>query len=106
MTVTASTKRDARVAGILYLMNGAPAPFSLLYIPSVFTTADRCGRPSSCFRLGIAAELLSATLFIFVGQAMYRLFKGVNERLAQLLLALALISVPISFANELNRIGP
>ena len=28
------------------------------------------------FRLGIAAELLSATLFIFVGLAMFNLFKG------------------------------
>ena len=54
--------------------------------------ADRAGRrdgdgrsrlrhSETLLRLGVAGELLNATLLIFAVLALYRLFKGVNERL-------------------------
>ncbi len=57
------------------------------------------------FRIGIVAELISATIFIFMGLAFYHLLKGVNKKHALLMLTLVLLSVPISFLNELNRVA-
>lgn len=107
-----SNKTAARVAGLLYLLNSACAPFSLLYIPSTFivagdasATASKIRASQLLFRSGIAVELVSAILFIFVGLALYRLLKVVNEKHAVLMLILVSISVPMSFLVELNRIA-
>jgi hypothetical protein len=107
-----SRKHDARVAGWWYLISGFSAPYSLIYLPGIFmvmpdatATADKIRHAEPLFRFGITAELMSATLFIFVGFAMYRLFKDVNRHLATLLLTLLLLFVPISYVNELNRIA-
>lgn len=87
-------------------------PFSLLYIPSNFivagdasATASKIRASQLLFRSGIVDELISVTLFIFVGLALYHLLKGVNKKHALLMLILVLLSVPISFLNELNRIA-
>ncbi len=107
-----STKKAARVAGLIYFLAGLPAPFSLLYIPSVFmvtgdatATANKIRTSELLFRIGIVAELISATIFIFMGLAFYHLLKGVNKKHALLMLTLVLISVPISYLNELNRVA-
>ena len=107
-----STKKAARVAGLLYLLNVLPAPFSLLYIPSAFivrgdasATANKIRASELLFRTGIVAELISATIFIFMGLAIYHLLKGVNKNHALLMLILVLLSVPISILNELNRVA-
>ena len=107
-----STKKAARVAGLLYFFSSLPAPFSLLYIPSAFmvmgdasATANKIRKSELLFRTGIVAELISATIFIFMGLAFYHLFKGVNKKHALLMLTLVLVSVPISFINELNRVA-
>jgi len=106
-----SIKKAARLAGSLYVLSSLPAPFSLLYIPSVFmvmgdatATANKLRASQSLFRFGIVAELISATLFIFMGLALYDLLKGINKQHALLMLTLILISVPISYGNELNRV--
>jgi hypothetical protein len=109
------TKKAARVAGLLYLLSGLPAPFSLLYIPSAFMvmgvvtaatdTANKIRASELLFRTGIVAELFGATVFVFMGLALYHLLKGVNKKHALLMLILVLLSVPISFLNELNRIA-
>jgi Domain of unknown function (DUF4386) len=107
-----STKKEARIAGLLYLLCGIPAPFSLIYIPSALivpgdasATANRIRASELLFRLGIVGELISATIFIFVGLALYHLLKGVNRKHALVMLVLVLVSVPISYLNELNRIA-
>ena len=107
-----SNKAAARRAGFLYLLNGALAPFSLLYIASTFivagdasATANKIRASQLLFRSGIAAELISATIFIFVGLAFYYLLKEVNRKHALMLLTLVLVSVPISYCNELIRVA-
>ncbi len=106
------TKKAARSAGLLYFLSSLPAPFSLLYIPSSFmvmgdatATANKIRASESLFRLGIVAELISATIFIFMGLAFYDLLKEINKKHALLMLTLVLISVPISYLNELNRVA-
>ena len=53
----------------------------------------------------MVCELVNAVMFVFVVRALYRLFRGVDERQASLMLTLFLPSVPISFLNVLNEIA-
>jgi len=105
-----STRKTARRAGLLYLLMSIPASLSLIYIPSVLVvsgdaaaTASKIKASELLFRFGIAGNLLGQTIFVFVGLALYDLFKGVNRRLSLVMLVLVLVSVPISFLNELNQ---
>jgi uncharacterized protein DUF4386 len=108
-----STKRQARVAGLLYVLACLTAPFSLVYVPlhlvvpgDAAATAHHVRASATLLRLGIANELFVSTAFIFAVLALYRLFKGVNERHAALMVILILISIPISLLNVLNEIAP
>ncbi len=105
-----STKRAARVAGLLYLLTSIPGVFSIIYIPSHFivhgnsaATAGKIVSSELVFRLGILSELIGFTGFIFVVRALYRLFQGVNKAQASLMVTLMLVSIPISLANLLNE---
>ena len=107
-----STKKAARFAGLLYLLMSIPAPLTLIYIPSTLivsgdaaATASKIRASEWLFRLDIAGNLLGQTIFIFVGLALFELFRGVNRRLALVMLILVLVSVPIGFVNELNQIA-
>jgi hypothetical protein len=107
-----SIKKTARVAGLLYLLAGIPAPFILIYIPrklivpgNATATAHNILASELLFRIGIAGELFIAAFFLFVPLALYRLLKGVNKGHASLMVTLFAISVPISFVNALNSIA-
>lgn len=107
-----SIRHTARAAGLLYLLAGITAPFGLIYVPRTLivpgdatATADHVRASATLLRLGIASELISATMFVFVVLALYRLLRGVNEKHAVAMLTLLLVSVPISFLNVLNEIA-
>jgi hypothetical protein len=107
-----SIKRQARFAGLLYFVSGIPAPFGLLYVPGKLVvpgdptaTADHIRASETLLRCGIAAELVSATMFVFVTLALYRLFKGFDQGHARAMVILYALSVPISFLNVLNYIA-
>ena len=105
-----SIKKNARVAGLIYLSLALTAPFCLIYLPRTLivrgnatATADNIIARESLFRLGIVAELVAASTFIFVVLALYRLLKEVNRNHAALMVILGLVSVPIGFLNVLNN---
>lgn len=107
-----SNKKTARLAGLLYLLSSLPAPFGLIYVPSKLVvhgdaaaTADRIRTSEPLLRSGIAAELLSGTVFIFAVLVLYRLFKPVSEKHALAMMVLILLSMPISFFNVLNEVA-
>jgi hypothetical protein len=63
-----STKKTARVAGLLYLLASIPGAFCLIYVPSHFivsgdavATASKIVASEFVFRLGIVSELASFT---------------------------------------------
>ena len=96
----------------MYLLASLPAPFALIYVPSSLivsgdatATANHIRASENLFRLGIATELFGFIMFIFVVLALYRLFKGVNEKQALAMAILLLISLPISLVNALNDIA-
>ena len=107
-----STKKNARVAGLLYLTLLA-APLRLIYIPAVLfvegnakATADNIAAHETLFRLGMLTELFTGAMAIFLTLALYRLFKGVNEGLARLVVILgSLMVTPIYFVNTLNDVA-
>ncbi len=107
-----STKKAARVAGLLYVLACIPAPFSLIYVPNTLivpgnatATANKILASETMFRLGMAGEVITAIAFIFAVLALYRLFKGVNKRYASLMVTLFVISIPISCLNVLNEVA-
>jgi hypothetical protein len=107
-----STKNPGRFAGLLYLLVSIPGAFALVYVPSKLivggnatATANGIAASETLFRLGIAVELISQALFIFVALALYDLLKGVNQRHASLMVILIVVSIPIAFLNELNAIA-
>jgi hypothetical protein len=107
-----STKKTARLAGLLYVLVSIPGAFGLLYLPSHFVvsgdataTANKIVASEFVFRLCIVAELTGFIGFIFVVRALYRLLCGVNKTHASLMLTLMLVSIPISLLNVLNEIA-
>src|SRR2546428_7340472 len=107
-----SIKKQARFAGMLYLLASIPVPFGLIYVPSKLIvsgdatgTANHIRASETLFRLGIASELFGFIMFIFVVLALYRLFKRVSEKHALAMAILLLVSIPISLLNVLNDIA-
>ena len=105
-------KRQARIAGLLYLLASIPAVFSWVYVPTKLivtgdatATANRIRASETLFRLSIGSELIGLILFIFVVLALYRLFSPVNEKHALAMATLLLMSLPISFVSVVNEIA-
>lgn len=104
------TVKAARVAGAVYLLLVLTAPLRLMYIPSTLfvrgnatATANNIAAHETLFRLGILADLLTGTIALFVVLALYRLFKGVDQNHATLMVILGgLMVAPIYFLNTLN----
>src|SRR4051812_41910948 len=107
-----SLKRQSRFGALLYFVNALPAPFALLYVPSVLivrgnaaATANNVRNSEALLRLGMAGELFCATIVIFAMIAFYQLFKGVSQKHAMAMMILMLISVPVSYLNVLNDLA-
>jgi Domain of unknown function (DUF4386) len=106
------TNRTARIVGLLYVLMGLPAPFSLIYIPRTLivpgnatATASKILSHEMLFRAGIVTGLASAVGFIVLVIALYRLLSSVNRTHAALMVVLVAVSVAIGFLNEVNNIA-
>lgn len=109
--MTARTK-NARIAGLLYLALALVGPVRLIVIPNMLlgsgnaaVTAHNIATHAFLFRAGIFADLVTATLDIFVALALYRLLAEVDRPLAIAMVILGLMSTPIYFLNALNDFG-
>jgi hypothetical protein len=94
-----SPKRLARIAGLLYLIVGIFGGFALAYVtPKVYepgdaaATAGRVLANSGLLRVGIVADLLQATVFLFLGMTLYLLLKHVNQNAASAMVILVAIA--------------
>jgi hypothetical protein len=107
-----ATRRTARLAGLLYLVSSIPAPFALLYVPGKLfvegnpaATGERLRSLEGLLRGGLAAELFSSIVFIFMALTLYRLFRPVSASSSLAMLVLILISFPITFGNVLLELA-
>jgi Domain of unknown function (DUF4386) len=105
-------KNPGRFAGLLYVLVSIPGAFALLYVPNKLivhgnaaATAQNIAASETLFRFGIAAQLISQILFMWVALALYDLLKGVNRRHAAVMLTLIVLSIPIALLNEVNSIA-
>jgi hypothetical protein len=105
-------KRTARLAGLLLLLGGITTPFSLLYLPKKLivagdatATANNVRAFETVLRIAITCDLVGVILFTLAVLSLYRLFKDVDNRLALYMIVLWIVTVPITFINELNRIA-
>jgi hypothetical protein len=106
-------KKNARIAGGLYLLASLVGFLSLGYIPKVLIVTGNAAATSAniraheaLFRLGILGDLVGAVLFLFVTLALYRLLAGVDKELATLMVILGgLMPVPLFFLNVVNSSG-
>jgi len=105
-----STHNPGRAAGFLYLLLVIFAPVRLIYIPgklfvtgNATATANNIATHETLFRLGIVSDLFCGTILIFLVLALYRLFKGVDQNLAVLMVIVGgVLPAAIDFFNVLN----
>lgn len=102
--------KNARIAGLLYILASVVGVVRLLYIPSTLfvagnatATAANIGAHEFLFRMGIVSSLFAAVLWLFVPLALYRLLRGVDQSLAVLMVILgSLMQVPLFFVNSVT----
>ncbi len=107
-----SRVHQARVAGVLYLLLGVASVIGL-NVPSGFlvsgdaaATVAKIESAQWFYRFCLFSGLASQIIALFMALALYRLFKGVNQRQAELMVALVLVQVPMAFANTLCGFAP
>jgi len=86
-----STHNPGRVAGLWYLLLIVIGPLRLIYIPSKLfvhgnatATVNNIAAHERLFRFGIVSDLVCGVILILLVLAFYRLFKGVDQNLAVL----------------------
>lgn len=107
-----SSKKTARLAGLLYLLAAVTGGFGLFYIRSYVivpgdaaATAGNIMASEFLFRAAIVSSLFSQVFMFFVGLTLFHLFKEVNKRLATVFLTSVLMTVGIAVVNQLNNFG-
>ena len=100
-----SVKSVARGAGALYLMVAVTtgvaewARGSVVVAGDAAATADRIRASETLFRVGLFADLASATFFLLTAMALYVLLRDVNRLAAAAMVALVAVSVAIQALN-------
>ncbi|BDU27590.1 MULTISPECIES: DUF4386 domain-containing protein [unclassified Flavobacterium] len=105
-----SFTNTGRIAGLLYLVVVITGIFSLGYVPSKLIvwnnaseTFNNIVNSEFLFRLGIVSSLICYTFFLFLPLVLYKLLRSFNKTYARYMVVLAVVSVPISFVNMLNK---
>jgi hypothetical protein len=104
--MTTSPKRLARIAGVLYLLVGIFGGFAEVYVePKMYVagnaaaTAGNVVANSGLVRMGVVADLLDQTFFIFLVLTLYILLKHVHKSVARAMVVLVALAVGISCLN-------
>src|SRR2546429_2644772 len=104
--MTTSPKRLARIAGVLYLLVGIFGGFAEGFVePRMYaagnaaTTAGNLVANAGLVRIGVVADLLDPTLFVFLGLTLYLLLKHVNKSVASAMVVLVALSAGITCLN-------
>ena len=81
-----SPKQLARIAGLLYLIVGVFGGFAIGYVtPLVYapgdalTTATNVSANAGLVRASVLADLIQATVFVFLAMVLFAILKDVNR---------------------------
>src|SRR6056297_2009287 len=102
-------KRNARIAGVLYIVIAAAAVVAHMYVPSNLivpgdsaTTVANIAASGTLFRLGIAGEFVILLSEVVLSVLLYVLLKPVNSTISLLAMASRLVMTTIHGLNLLN----
>src|SRR6267143_2174577 len=106
-------RNPGRVVGFWYLLLVLGGPLRLIYIPNkLFVHGDAAATASNIaahqwlFRFGMLSDLFGAVVLIFLVLAFYRLFRGVDQQLAVLLVIVGgVMPALINFVNVVSDAG-
>jgi len=105
-----STKKTARLAGLLWLLTAVTGGFGLFYIRTnilvpgdAAATAGNILASEFIYRTAIVSILVAQVFMFFFGLTLVRLFKGVNEHLTRVILASVILTVGIAVLNTFNH---
>jgi ABC-type amino acid transport substrate-binding protein len=101
-----STPQLARLAGVLYLIVAIFGGFAHLFVrATVYLPGDAAGTAQSVLanaglvRVGVVADLLQATVFLFLGMTLYLLLSHVNPNAARVMVILVAVATTIICLN-------
>src|SRR5436190_24360258 len=96
---TISPKRLARIAGVLYLLVGIFGGFAEGFVePKMYAagnaaiTAGNVVANAGLIRMGIVADLLDQTCFVFLALTLYLLLKHVNKSVARAMVVIVALA--------------
>ena len=102
-----SDKKTARIAGVLYLLNGIFSGFAFAYVigkvyvaGNAVATAANVVAYSGLVRIGVAADLFQATIWVFLAMTLYLLLKHVNKSAASTMVVLVAVGAAIVCLND------
>src|SRR6266513_1394124 len=106
-------RNPGRVVGLWYLLLVLGGPLRLIYIPNKLFVHDNAAATAGniaahewLFRFGMLSDLFGAVVLIFLVLAFYRLFKGVDQQLAVLLVIVGgVMPALINFVNVVSDAG-
>jgi hypothetical protein len=102
-----STKRLARIAGALYLLNGITSGFAFgyvltkVYVPgNAATTAANVAANPGLVRIGVVTDLFQATEWVFLAMTLYILLRHVHQSAARAMVVLVSVGAAIVCLND------
>ena len=102
----ASPKRLARIAGVLYLLVGIFGGFAEGFVePKMYVagnaaaTALNVAANAGLVRMGVVADLVDQTCFVFLAMILYVLLKHVHQNVALAMLVLVALAAGIASLN-------
>jgi Domain of unknown function (DUF4386) len=102
-----SPKSLARIAGLLYLINGIVAGFAYGFVATrtyvagnAATTVGNVLANPGLVRLGVVADLFQATEWVFVAMVLYLLLQHVSANAARAMVVLVAIGAAITCLND------
>src|ERR671933_1752139 len=102
-----SLKRLARIAGLLYLVVGVFGGFAVAYVTArVYVPGDAAVTAANVLanaglvRIGVVADLLQATVFVFLAMTLYLVLKDVHRNAATAMVILVAIATTIMCLNK------
>jgi hypothetical protein len=93
----------SRVAGLVYLMVVVAGTFSLVWVPGKIGGAPGIVAQAGLYRWGMAGFVVMQVAFLLLPFVLFRLFRSVNESVAVLMVALAVVSVPIGLTGLTHK---
>src|SRR6266567_403247 len=98
-----SPKRLAKIAGVLYLLVGIFGGFAEGFVePKMYVAGDAAATAGNVLanaglvRLGVVADLLDQTFFVFLALTLYVLLKHVHQSVARAMVVLVALAAGIS----------